>query len=106
MTKSTWMLMAALAAAVVVAVCAGCGEKKPDSAPGALKQDVTMAESAKAATEHAAAPAESVATAGAIYYTCEMHPEVRSDKPGQCPKCGMDLIAKNDKAAKAAGAAK
>jgi hypothetical protein len=24
-------------------------------------------------------------------YTCPMHPEVISDKPGQCPKCGMDL---------------
>lgn len=25
-------------------------------------------------------------------YTCPMHPEVASDKPGKCPKCGMDLI--------------
>jgi multidrug efflux pump subunit AcrA (membrane-fusion protein) len=25
-------------------------------------------------------------------YTCVMHPEVRSDRPGQCPKCGMDLV--------------
>ena len=24
-------------------------------------------------------------------YTCPMHPEVNSDKPGQCPKCGMNL---------------
>lgn len=32
-------------------------------------------------------------------YTCPMHPEVISDKPGQCPKCGMDLELKdnNDK---------
>ena len=28
--------------------------------------------------------------AGAIY-TCPMHPEVRQDKPGACPKCGMAL---------------
>ncbi len=24
-------------------------------------------------------------------YTCPMHTDVKSDKPGQCPKCGMDL---------------
>ena len=24
-------------------------------------------------------------------YTCPMHPEVQSDKPGSCPKCGMAL---------------
>lgn len=27
-------------------------------------------------------------------YTCEMHPEVVSDKPGKCPKCGMELVEK------------
>lgn len=25
-------------------------------------------------------------------YTCPMHPEVVQDKPGKCPKCGMDLV--------------
>jgi RND family efflux transporter MFP subunit len=25
-------------------------------------------------------------------YACPMHPEARSDKPGRCPKCGMDLV--------------
>ena len=25
-------------------------------------------------------------------YTCSMHPEVQSDKPGDCPVCGMPLI--------------
>ena len=27
-------------------------------------------------------------------YTCPMHPEVISDAPGSCPKCGMDLVKK------------
>jgi Cu+-exporting ATPase len=36
-------------------------------------------------------PAEaSSAVAGAIY-TCPMHPEIRQDHPGNCPKCGMTL---------------
>ena len=26
-------------------------------------------------------------------YTCSMHPEVAMDKPGNCSKCGMKLIA-------------
>jgi Cu+-exporting ATPase len=28
---------------------------------------------------------------GSHKYTCPMHPEVRSDKPSSCPKCGMAL---------------
>jgi DNA-directed RNA polymerase subunit RPC12/RpoP len=27
-------------------------------------------------------------------YSCPMHPEVVSDHPGNCPKCGMKLVAK------------
>ena len=26
------------------------------------------------------------------FYTCVMHPEIHSPKPGKCPKCGMTLI--------------
>ncbi|MCL4706458.1 efflux RND transporter periplasmic adaptor subunit [bacterium] len=29
---------------------------------------------------------------GAKKYTCEMHPEVIMDAPGDCPKCGMRLV--------------
>src|SRR5437773_9070224 len=25
-------------------------------------------------------------------YTCPMHPEVITDQPGNCPKCGMKLV--------------
>jgi hypothetical protein len=29
-----------------------------------------------------------------VQYTCSMHSEVISDKPGDCPKCGMALVEK------------
>jgi len=33
-----------------------------------------------------------IASAGeGTQYTCPMHPEVISDRPGDCPKCGMAL---------------
>ena len=30
----------------------------------------------------------------AAQYTCPMHPDVVQDKPGACPKCGMNLVEK------------
>ncbi|MBU6403430.1 MAG: heavy metal translocating P-type ATPase [Proteobacteria bacterium] len=38
----------------------------------------------------AAAAAPATAPAGTIW-TCPMHPEIRRDHPGSCPKCGMAL---------------
>ena len=45
-----------------------------------------------AAPDTAVAPAAAPEplVAGAVY-TCPMHPEVRQDHPGACPKCGMAL---------------
>ncbi|MES2748028.1 MAG: heavy metal-binding domain-containing protein, partial [Bacteroidota bacterium] len=34
------------------------------------------------------------------FYTCVMHPEIHSPKPGKCPKCGMNLIKEKPKAVK------
>jgi hypothetical protein len=34
------------------------------------------------------------ATTAASVYTCKMHPEVISNTPGNCPKCGMKLVIK------------
>ncbi|MQA65973.1 MAG: heavy metal translocating P-type ATPase [Alphaproteobacteria bacterium] len=39
---------------------------------------------------HGAAAAAPAPEAGTVY-TCPMHPEVRNDGPGACPKCGMAL---------------
>jgi hypothetical protein len=66
-----------LAGNIATAGCGGCCDGGKDKAAG---------------EKHADAPAQ--------VYTCEMHPEVVSDKPGKCPKCGMTLIPKKDEAKK------
>lgn len=56
--------------------------------------------STKTNDEHAKAPADSTQifnldtttlAAGTVYYQCPMDLEEISDKPGACPKCGMEL---------------
>jgi len=39
------------------------------------------------------APAHKDTNDRSIIYTCPMHPEVKQDHPGNCPKCGMALEA-------------
>ena len=36
-------------------------------------------------------PTPELAVAPGAMYTCPMHPEIRQDHPGSCPKCGMAL---------------
>ncbi len=35
---------------------------------------------------------ENKKSVGKVIYTCVMHPEIHSTKPGNCPKCGMKLV--------------
>jgi hypothetical protein len=45
----------------------------------------------------AAAPSSSsspVSADAGVTYSCPMHPEVQSNNPGHCPKCGMTLVPK------------
>ena len=47
--------------------------------------------------QRATAPTTAPATQPAKVYTCSMHPEITSDKPGKCPKCGMNLQLRQNK---------
>lgn len=47
----------------------------------------------------APSPAAYAASTGTAAYTCPIHPEVVSDHPGVCPKCGMALEATRPQAA-------
>jgi len=40
---------------------------------------------------HSPGTASGTPAATATLYTCPMHPEIRLDAPGSCPKCGMGL---------------
>jgi len=42
-------------------------------------------------TTRPAATAPSLQDRKIHYWTCSMHPHYKSDKPGKCPECGMDL---------------
>jgi len=35
---------------------------------------------------------QSLATSAAEHWTCPMHAEIVTDKPGACPRCGMNLV--------------
>lgn len=40
------------------------------------------------------AQAAHIAEPAKVLYTCSMHPQIISDKPGKCPICGMELVKK------------
>ncbi len=69
----------------------GCGEKfkaEPEKflsppAPSTATQTQTQTQSQ--------APTTSADTKPTVAYVCPMDPEVRKDRPGPCPKCGMAL---------------
>ncbi|MEK7876700.1 MAG: heavy metal translocating P-type ATPase [Pseudomonadota bacterium] len=74
--------------------CSASCEKKFRANPAQF----LVATTAPAGHEHhahapspSAAPKTAAAADGKVTYTCPMHPEVRQQGPGSCPKCGMAL---------------
>jgi P-type Cu+ transporter len=65
--------------------CSARCKARFDEEPSRFLSSVSTT-TARPAPEAAITPA----AAGTIY-TCPMHPEIRQDHPGNCPKCGMTL---------------
>jgi CopA family copper-resistance protein len=62
------------------------------------QKNKNIAEPAKRNEREMKMPEKGTTSKGeAIIYTCPMHPEVQSNKPGNCPKCGMKLVKKASK---------
>lgn len=64
--------------------------EKPNTERGSKKEQWIMAGESKAEIKSQSKSQFQSQTT----YTCPMHPEVISDKPGKCPKCGMELVEK------------
>jgi membrane fusion protein, copper/silver efflux system len=59
---------------------------------GMTLSPVKKSDTKKVSGEKKAEVIEGVSVPKIESYTCPMHPQVRSDKSGKCPLCGMDLV--------------
>ena len=65
--------------------------RSPEPPPPVASQTLRPDGASQNTTTHVEHP-EGTSMSSPIVYTCPMHPEVRSDAPGICPKCGMKLV--------------
>jgi len=75
--------IAILTALIVLSFSTMSQEMKSHKQPA----DSTKVEKLKSHKQHQQKDVAKVDT-----YTCPMHPEVNTHKPGKCPKCGMTLV--------------
>ncbi|MBU6428877.1 MAG: YHS domain-containing protein, partial [Cyanobacteria bacterium REEB65] len=69
--------------------CGGCADKFRNDPDHYLARAATPPTGGNG--HGAAALAGQISAGPGAVFSCPMHPEIRSDKPGPCPKCGMAL---------------
>ena len=73
----------------LAAATTSCADKKSSTETAATTSPTATADSTTATPGGNPGPGIATET-----YTCSMHPEVITNEPGKCPKCGMDLVKK------------
>jgi len=68
-------------------------ESQKKALSGEMKK---TAEEMKKTSEALKQKTEEMKTGAPVVYTCPMHPQIRSDKAGNCPICGMKLVPKKE----------
>jgi hypothetical protein len=80
--KKAIIITSAIAATTFTACRGGSSSTAPVADSTAMKPAMDTMKSTMA----------SDSTMASVKYTCPMHPEVISDTPGKCPKCGMTMV--------------
>lgn len=83
-------LLPACALAALAWTTTACSTESADTSTTTHILTDVSTEQAMQSEQHTMHAAGDEHAAGHVY-TCPMHPEVRSDQPGSCPKCGMPL---------------